>query len=200
MQTTDPWMDWTSHLCQLLTNYKSTTWQQLKKKVHQVAGPEKEQLTYYIQFFGGYVRKALLTSLYRECDPSGACKMVAFGSQNMLSDWDVTLIGPSAPEIVSCMMKSFSRYYDAPPSIVFDSNFYCCGFLQAKGIVDTKHVLIVNDQAVVVPIKPEEESTCLLFALLKLIPCFQVVPGLVPPALLAHLIEYKRSLDKSCSF
>lgn len=58
-------------------------------------------------------------------------KYLAFGSTNITSDYDITLIGPKAPAIMMNMFNRFLEKYKNSLPFIFDTNVYCAG-LYAK--------------------------------------------------------------------
>ena len=52
----------------------------------------------------------------------------AFGSTNLTSDYDLTILGPNAPGVIERMSKVFKMQYNTSLPKAFDSNIYCTGF------------------------------------------------------------------------
>jgi len=56
-----------------------------------------------------------------------------FGSTNLTSDYDLTILGPNAPNVIERMSKAFKSQYNTSLPKAFDSNIYCTGFYSSKG-------------------------------------------------------------------
>jgi len=95
---------------------------------------------------------------------------IAFGSTNILSDYDITILGKNAPSVVWKMFRSFFKMYGNAPAYTFDTNLYCNGYYLNKNInksLITK-ITTFNKYCIVNADNKEDINIELTFAFLKL--------------------------------
>lgn len=93
----------------------------------------QRNLAFRLEFLGG-LRKMVVHNLF-ECanDRPGVTTYKAFGSTNLTSDYDLTILGPNAPNVIERMSKAFKSQYKTSLPKAFDSNIYCTGYYSKKG-------------------------------------------------------------------
>lgn len=96
----------------------------------------------------------------------------AFGSTNITSDYDLTIISKNAPEIMKKMFLEFiNRRFSTLP-ITFDTNLYCIGYFLSHGINSKfkNNIINIDDRiSSFQPLNSNDKLTCLNYALIKLI-------------------------------
>ena len=63
-----------------------------------------------------------------------ACLMAGFGSENLTSDYDISIIGRRAPDVADYMFNQFLDMYGSAMPIAFDTNLYTAGIYMNKCI------------------------------------------------------------------
>ena len=93
----------------------------------------QKNLALRLEFLGA-LRKMIVDNLF-ECANDQPNKTIykAFGSTNLTSDYDLTILGPNAPSVIEKMSKAFKSQYNTSLPHAFDSNIYCTGYYSAKG-------------------------------------------------------------------
>lgn len=183
-------------------HYSRMGWSHLKK---QYGEKGLVQIEWVLKLFG-MLRIILVNNLFKHCqsihDKENTCNINALGSKNINSDYDATVSGKNAPEVVMCMIETFYSQNKTMMSIMFDTNLYCVGMYDKNGIrqdlINQKKVLIFGDQAIVYPVSTLEYTMCIAFALLRLAPVLQQY---LPPDL-KHLhdlvVKYQNELQTQC--
>jgi hypothetical protein len=77
--------------------------------------------------FLGAVRKSMVTRIFECANQSGGVRMQSFGSDNLTSDFDVTLVGRDACHVMWTMFTTFVRHHGQTLPHAFDTNLYCTG-------------------------------------------------------------------------
>lgn len=93
----------------------------------------------------------------------------AFGSTALFSDYDITLLGENAPELMLQMFYRFVEHYGNTLASAFDTNLYCTGYFSSRNsrsIPESRR--IANGLLILQPVTPLQEWQCLSFAALKL--------------------------------
>jgi hypothetical protein len=99
------------------------------------------------------------------------CEYLSFGSTELTSDYDITIIGKDSPDLTWKMFKFFLYKYGNSLPYVFDVNLYCNGYLSNKGLKITKYVTKIDEQiSVIRPQTSYDYKICLNYALLKIFP------------------------------
>ena len=93
----------------------------------------QKNLALRLEFLGA-LRKMIVDNLF-ECANDQPNKTIykAFGSTNLTSDYDLTILGPNAPSVIEKMPKAYKSQYNTSLPHAFDSNIYCTGYYSAKG-------------------------------------------------------------------
>ena len=92
----------------------------------------------------------------------------AFGSTDITSDYDITIIGKDAPEIMKNMFTEFLNIYKNTLLHVFDTNIYCDSMYNPKYVNKLNNIQkIEKDISVIFP-KSKDMNIILNFSLLKL--------------------------------
>lgn len=187
----------------VFTNHYTQGWQFLKKKYKSLP-EERAEMEIVLKFFG-MIRVDFVNKLFHDCreklDPEKTTTIYAFGSTNIDSDYDATITGKNAPDIVECMIDTFYSNNKTMMSFMFDTNLYCVGLLDARGIrqdlIDSGRVLVPSPGiAIVFPTRPDEFRTCISFALMKLEGLLRSTPD---AAVMLQMIEkYKIMTSSLC--
>ena len=96
----------------------------------------------------------------------------AFGSTNIISDYDLTIISKKAPEIMKDMFLEFIKSRKSTLPNIFDTNLYCIGYFLSQGINTNfkNNIINIDDKmSSFQPINNNDKMTCLNYALIKLI-------------------------------
>ena len=109
-----------------------------------------------------------------EKSSSEFCEYYAFGSTNITSDYDLTIIGKKAPEIMLYIFNTFLKNINKTSTFSFDTNLYCMGFYSSKGLNDSLNKYFVREklESNLVSFQPKTENDkkiCLKYAKLKLL-------------------------------
>lgn len=93
---------------------------------------KQKNLALRLEFLGA-LRKMVVHNLF-ECanDQPNVTTYKAFGSTNRTSDYDLTILGPNAPNVIEHMSKMFKMQYKTSLPKAFDSNIYCTGYYSSK--------------------------------------------------------------------
>lgn len=100
---------------------------------------------------------------------------MSFGSTDITSDYDITLIGPDSPNILMNMFEGFVHKFGVVFPFAFDTNIYCNGYygnISNHAIRNTPNIISFQDDKknnliVFQPIQPDENELCLRYALLQ---------------------------------
>lgn len=167
-------IDMAKHMFDVFAKHYTDGWQMLKTKRKL---PEERKIMQIVLKYFGMLRVDLVKELFDTCraskDPMGTTRMHAFGSTNIESDYDATITGKNAPDVVECMIETFYERNKTMMSFMFDTNLYCVGLLDTTGIrqdlIEQGRVLVPYPGiAIVYPKRPAEFATCLAFATMKL--------------------------------
>ena len=98
----------------------------------------------------------------------------AFGSTNITSDYDLTIIGKKAPEIMLYIFNKFLENINKTTTFSFDTNLYCMGFYSSHGLNNNLSNYIVREKSdsTLVSFQPktkEDKEICFKYAQLKLL-------------------------------
>jgi hypothetical protein len=95
-----------------------------------------------------------------------------FGSTNITSDYDLTIISKNAPEIMKKIFLEFVNTRSSTLPITFDTNLYCIGYFLSEGINRKfkNNIINIGDRmSSFQPLNNNDKLTCLNYALIKLI-------------------------------
>lgn len=99
-------------------------------------------------------------------------KCIMYGSRTLTSDYDITILGKSSPEIMKEMFIAFLKMYKNIPLYTFDINIYCATnvfFSLTELLPDTRMFHPVSkDTSIIIP-QIENAPTLLQFAFIKLL-------------------------------
>lgn len=115
-------------LTTIFTNEKSA-------KQKSVIGGVNEDLLRMLGCIRTYtVEQVFLCSLKKVRGNKKDMKYTAYGSTNVTSDYDITLTGRKAPEVMITMFHQFLKRYDNLLPKMFDTNVYCAGMYSLQGM------------------------------------------------------------------
>ena len=136
----------------------------LTAKEKQVIPGIDEQLLVML----GEIRKYLVTRIFN-CCKKNKIEYFAFGSENITSDYDLTIVGQASPIVVWNMFLMFLKQYDNILPHAFDTNLYCSGIYSPINALDIPQRIDISDSIFVLSPKLKEDITIQIeFALLKL--------------------------------
>ena len=93
----------------------------------------------------------------------------SFGTKNITSDYDISILGTNAPEIMIKMFNSFLNKYKNSLATSFDTNIYCVGYFSSIDI-NTKLTKQIADNISILQLKTKEDIKIgLIFSFMKLI-------------------------------
>lgn len=138
-----------------------------------IVAPEKE-----LKLLGA-LREYIVDLLFNQYNVSGNNYYFAFGSNNILSDYDITIVGLDACDIAKNIYNHYFEEIKKPMAISFDTNIYCAGFyfydalninpsIQDNIVIfqeTQKNIQLFNFQ----PITPEQKKISLYFTFIKLL-------------------------------
>ena len=127
----------------------------------------------------GSFREFYIDTLFKKFNKKRENYYLAFGSTNILSDYDITIVGPNACEIAKKIYESYLNEYKKTMAFSFDTNIYIAGFyyyspkiinpMIKKNIITFKHkkynITLFNFQ----PINSYQKEISLSYAFLKLL-------------------------------
>jgi hypothetical protein len=168
-----------SNLDQLVSTYINLGWDKLQilynstnriSKIKFINGEQTDLFYRSVDVFAasrGYLVQYYFDCANRKYGSSTIFK--AFGSTNLFSDYDLTLLGEEAPNVMITMFYMFLKQYKNSLPVAFDSNLYCSGYFSTKNIRKIPEIIRVDSEiSALSPIKSEDKDTCLQFAMLKL--------------------------------
>lgn len=100
---------------------------------------------------------------------NGHNSYTAFGSANLTSDYDITILSKDAPDIMLEMFKRFYLEYKNTFPQAFDTNLYCIGYFLNEDIKNNKNVEVIENKNIVI-LRPRDDTdfkNLLFFTLLK---------------------------------
>ena len=174
----------------ILYNYIYDGWDKLLKsysrqvnkvgKERCIEQPLCEQTKYKLEFLGS-ARKLIVYNLF-QCAKSKLklnkkdISYRAFGSTNITSDYDLTVIGEKSPEIAEAMFNTFIKLFQADIVWAMDTNIYIGGYFtnyKSNKTLDSKIIIFdekykTQELFTLSPITISAKITMLTFALLKL--------------------------------
>jgi hypothetical protein len=92
----------------------------------------------------------------------------SFGSTNITSDYDISILGKNAPEIMMRMVDSFLQKYNDSLAISFDTNIYCIGYFSSIEINSSITTEIGDNISIIKLTNEKEINVALIFSFLKL--------------------------------
>lgn len=99
----------------------------------------------------------------------------AFGSTTIFSDYDITLLGENAPDVMWRMFTRFVAHYQNTLANAFDTNLYCTGYFSSRNSRNIpERLLLPGGMMALQPQTMIQERQCLLFAAMKLPPSLNV--------------------------
>lgn len=127
----------------------------------------------------GSFREFYIDTLFKKFNRKRDNYYLAFGSTNILSDYDITIIGPNACEIGEKIYETYLNEYKKTMAFSFDTNIYIAGFYYyspkiinpsiKKNIITFKNkknnITLFNFQ----PINSYQKELSLSYAFLKLL-------------------------------
>lgn len=190
----------TFDLCKNIDYYIENGWKGLttlftgnkigKKKIQTTTDSNRELVETHIKIILeliGSVRKYIIHSLFsciveRETDWKAPlkCNYESFGSTDILSDYDINIMGFKAPEITFEIFSIFCQKYGVALPYAFDTNIYCNGYyLRPITLPDRKNMKTIKYKKDNIlyfdPSTPNLQQICLKYALLKLYEVFEHV-------------------------
>lgn len=118
----------------------------------------------------GNIRYYIINNLFNCVNNSPKNKYVAYGSTNITSDYDLTIVGPDAPLIVWRMFQIFLKQNKNTSSFSFDTNLYCVGLYNKQGIKHYKELISIDEDTYILEPKTQsDKELCLVYAFTKLL-------------------------------
>lgn len=119
----------TQPISSVINKYLTQGWHSLVNEVfhqpHRVAKEKTltasvdEELLVMLASLRRYITLTLL-----KCCMKPGVKYFDFGSSNIASDYDLTIVGEYAPDVIMCAIDRFLQHNEATLSHAFDTNFY----------------------------------------------------------------------------
>ena len=170
-----------------LKHYLKKGWHHISNDYHnnidsKKVGKERFSKSYrpelVLKLLGSF-REFYIDTLFKKYNKKRKNYYLAFGSTNILSDYDITIVGPDACEIAKKIYESYLNEYKKTMAFSFDTNIYIAGFyyyspkiinsLIKKNIITFQHkkydISLFNFQ----PINSYQKEISLSYAFLKLL-------------------------------
>lgn len=123
-----------------------------------------------------YIIHDVFTCITVKQNDSNKCIYESFGSSDILSDYDINILGSNAPDVVFEIFKLFLLKYNSTLPYAVDTNIYCNGYylspssfpkyLQCESIHTVKYNS--NDIIYFQPCNVKTKKKCIQYAFLKL--------------------------------
>jgi hypothetical protein len=157
----------------IIERYMKRGWSELSDIFLDKSGKEKqlkENVNEYLLKMLGSIRVYYIDMLFKCYNTEDTATYFSFGSSEVTSDYDLTIIGINAADITWKIFIHFFRKYKKSLPYVFDSNLYCSGYLYNKNLICNKYSQKVNDKiSIIKPVSVSEYKLCQNFALIKLL-------------------------------
>ena len=164
-----------STLCEDINVILKKGWESITKKYAKESNSKQSE--HELKLLTGiriyYVDK-LFQCAKRETNNSNNSDYFAFGSTNITSDYDLTIIGKKAPEIMLYIFNKFLENINQTTTFSFDTNLYCMGFYSSHGLNNNLSTYIVREKpdSTLVSFQPytnNDKQICYKYAQLKLL-------------------------------
>jgi hypothetical protein len=95
----------------------------------------------------------------------------AFGSNGILSDYDISIVGTASPQVVWKMFTMFIKQYKNTSSYSFDTNMYCMGLYMCSSTIENmpECITLSSEYCIFQPITREDIIICVIHAFKKLV-------------------------------
>jgi hypothetical protein len=182
---------------EFITQFFNIGWENLKKefknpriaKTRTFQPGEIETLSLRMIELLTSARIFLVEYLFQCYNPSKENTYTAFGSTALFSDYDITLLGRDAPEIMIHMFNRFVKQYKNTLTSALDTNLYCSGYFSSKGSRNIpERVLLDGGLMALQPKTNTQTQQSIMFAGIKL-----VQAGLLENP---ELMKHPRLMDK----
>lgn len=161
------------HACVILQTYINMGWGNLtsifNKYRHAKEKTVKPEINENLLILLGKLRIYIIDEYFNHFNKHNDTRYVAYGSTNITSDYDLTIIGKHAPDLMRNIFMCFLKTYQQTLLHSFDTNLYTATVYSPKGINKLKCIHIIDDKsAIIMPLK-ENKDIVLSFAFIKLI-------------------------------
>ena len=164
-----------STLCEDINVILKKGWESITKKYAKESNSKQSE--HELKLLTGiriyYVDK-LFQCAKKEINNTNNSDYFAFGSTNITSDYDLTIIGKKAPEIMLYIFNKFLENINQTTTFSFDTNLYCMGFYSSNGLNKELSNYIVREKpdSTLVSFQPKtdnDKDICYKYAQLKLL-------------------------------
>lgn len=95
----------------------------------------------------------------------------AFGTNGIVSDYDISIVGPCAPQVVWKMFAIFIKQYKNTSFHSFDTNMYCMGLYARTQAIEgmPECVTLSHEHCILQPVTRDDIIVCIIHAFKKLI-------------------------------
>ncbi len=131
-------MNCDKHIEEIINTYIKFGWADLTK-IFMKEKIAKEKKTYsgvsekLLKMLGG-IREFYVDHLFNCINDDPNTNYVSFGSTNVTSDYDITILGKNAPTVMWKIFDDFLIKYKNTLAESFDTNLYCSGYYNSVGI------------------------------------------------------------------
>jgi hypothetical protein len=163
---------------QLIRDHLQFGWQRLKHvfksnrriaKMRVVQPGDRATLSLRMVEMLTSARTFLVEYLFQCYNRSRHTTYTAFGSTALFSDYDITLLGQDAPELMLQMFNRFVEQYQNTLASALDTNIYCTGYFSSRNSrAIPERLLLPNHLMALQPVTARQERQCLTFAAMKL--------------------------------
>ena len=157
----------------IIDRYMKRGWSELSDIFLGRSGKEKqvrENVNEYLLKMLGNIRVYYIDMLFKCYNTEDTATYFSFGSSEVTSDYDLTIIGNNASDITWKIFIHFFRKYKKSLPYVFDSNLYCTGYLYNKNLISNEYCQKVNDKiSIIKPLSYSDYKICQEYALIKLL-------------------------------
>ena len=118
----------------------------------------------------GSIRHYTIDNLFNCINKNNDNKYIAYGSTNVTSDYDLTIVGSDAPNIIWKMFNLFLKKYKNTSTHIFDTNLYCIGTYTNNKSNNFNEKLIVDKEYFILEPKTKDDKILVLnYAFIKLL-------------------------------
>ena len=118
----------------------------------------------------GSIRHYTIDNLFNCINKNNDNKYIAYGSTNVTSDYDLTIVGSDAPNIIWKMFNLFLKKYKNTSTHIFDTNLYCIGtYINNKSNNFNEKLIVDKEYFILEPKTKNDKILVLNYAFIKLL-------------------------------
>lgn len=159
----------------IISKYTKYGWYKLTNLFsNNVSGKEKDikmKIDAPLLKLLGDIRSYIIEHSFNCVNKNNNTYYVAFGSTNITSDYDITIVGKNAYQVMYDMFHLFLKKYGNTLPFTFDSNLYSDGLYLSKDInKNIKQIIKLDDKhSIILPISNNDYIYSISMACIKLL-------------------------------